>query len=77
MGYTEEEFKTTFGDNIQKEHVYSLHITPQVIFVNGEDVSAKSIKKNEEWWFMVVIKDDGKAQGYNKTLDKRYNLEHK
>ena len=77
MGYTEEEFTKTFGENIKKEHVYSIHIKPLVIFTNGEDVSATSIKKNEEWWFMMIIKDDGKAQGYNKTLDKRYNLEHK
>ena len=77
MGYTEEEFIKTFGENIKKEHLYSIHITPQIIFSNGEDITKKTLKKNEQWWFMIAIKDDGKAQGYNKTLDKRYNLEHK
>ena len=77
MGYSPEEFTATFGENIQKDNIYSLHIKPVVIFSNGNDVTATSVKKNEEWWFMITIRDDGKAQAYNKTLDKRYNLEHK
>jgi hypothetical protein len=76
MGYSDEEFTATFGENVTKEHIYSIHITPQVIFSSGEDITKKSLKKNETWWLMIAIKDDGKAQAYNKTLDKRYNLEH-
>ena len=47
---------------------------PTKLIENKKDVSNKKIKNNETWNFYIIEKNDQKIIGYNKTLDKRYNL---
>mgnify|MGYP007056158269 CR=1 FL=1 len=74
MGYTEEDLKVSFEDNIELENVFSIVMTPTTVIKGRKDVSAKEIKKNETWWFLIIKKEDNTALAYNKTLDIRYNL---
>lgn len=73
MGYTEEEFNKTFTD-VKVENVYSMNLLPTYTFKSGQDVTSEELKENETWWFIIMIKNDGTAIAYNKTLDFRYNL---
>ena len=73
MDYTNEDLKQYFGDSITKENVYSMELVPEKRVINKVDKS-KQIKKNTKWWYILIIKDDNNALGYNKTLDKRYEL---
>ena len=73
MGYTEEEFTKTFTD-IKVENVYSMNLLPTYSYKAGFDVTKEELKENETWWIIIMIKDDGTAIAYNKTLDFRYNL---
>ena len=74
MGYTEEDLKVSFEDNIKVENVYSIIMTPKTVIKARKDVSASELRERETWWFLIIKKDDGTAYGYNKTLDIRYNL---
>ena len=74
MGYSETEFNTTFGDDIQIKNVYSINIKPTYVYKSNTDVTSDELNENESWWFILMIKDDGTAISYNKTLDLRYNL---
>lgn len=74
MGYTEEEIKLNFGENVQIENVYSLNLMPKTVYKGGIDTTSKDLNEDESWWFLLIIKDDDTALGYNKTLDLRYNL---
>lgn len=74
MGYTEAEFTKTFGTEIQIDNVYSLNLVPKYAYKAKMDVTASELTKDESWWYLLMIKDDGTALGYNKTLDLRYNL---
>lgn len=74
MGYTEEDLKVSFEDNIKVENVYSIIMTPKTVIKAHKDVSASELRERETWWFLIIKKDDGTAYGYNKTLDIRYNL---
>ncbi len=74
MGYTEEEFYTTFGNDIALENVYSINIFPSLIIENEKDLTSTKIKENESWWYLLIIKNDDSAIAYNKTLDLRYDL---
>ena len=33
------------------------------------------LPKGTKWWFILIIKSEGGAIAYNKTLDIRYHLE--
>lgn len=74
MGYTEEEFTKTFGTDIKIENVYSLNLIPNYVLKANKNVTATDLKENETWWFILMIRNDGTAIAYNKTLDFRYNL---
>ena len=74
MGYTEEDLKVSFADEVKVENVYSIIMQPKTVIKARKDVSASEIKERETWWFLIIKKDDGTAYGYNKTLDIRYNL---
>ncbi len=77
MGYTEEDFKQNFGENIELENIYSIEITPKKAVISGQDVTATTIKQNTTWWYILIINKDGTAISYNKTLDTRYELKIK
>ncbi len=77
MGYTEEEFKSNFGEDIAIENVYSIEIVPKKSIREGKDNTSKTIKANTTWWYILIIRDDGTAISYNKTLDTRYELKVK
>ncbi len=74
MGYTIDEFYITFGNNINLENVYSINLIPNYVYKAGKNVTNKELKENESWWYILMIKNDGTAISYNKTLDLRYNL---
>lgn len=74
IGYTEEEFFKTFGEDTKLENVYSINLLPTILFKDGEDITTSELKENESWWFILIIKNDNTAIAYNKTLDLRYNL---
>jgi len=50
-----------------------MQLSPNKRVINNEDHSGV-IKENTKWWFILIVKDDNTAIGYNKTLDKRYDL---
>lgn len=74
MGYTEEEVKVTFGDEINIDNIYSIVMQPTTLIKAKKDLSENEIKERETWWFLIIKKSDTEALGYNKTLDIRYNL---
>lgn len=74
MGYTEEEFNLTFGEDIKIENVYSMNLLPTYSFKAGSDMTKEELSENENWWYIIMIRNDGTAIAYNKTLDLRYNL---
>lgn len=74
MGYTEEEFKITFGQNVDIKNAYSIYLNPKVSFKGGLNSTEKDLNEDETWWFILIIKDEKNAIGYNKTLDLRYDL---
>lgn len=63
MGYSMEEFNKSFAKEINHDNVYSLKLVP-----------TKEDNDNDEWWIIFIIKDDGSAIAYNKSLDIRYTL---
>ncbi len=73
MGYNKEEFENTYED-IKIENVYSIKLNVNKYIYFGEDKSDDILEENEVWWFLLLIRDDGSAQAYNKTLDLRYEL---
>ncbi len=77
MGYNEEEFNTTFKEGYSVDKVYSLKLKPTVFVQGGQDLSSKSIKENELWWYILIIRNDNTAIAYNQTLDLRYSLKRK
>lgn len=74
MGYSEDDFIKEFGDEFTTVDVYSIEMTPTIAYIEGKDVSEKKLEKNIKWWYILLIKKDGSAISYNKTLDIRYNL---
>ncbi len=74
MGYTEEDLTISFDEDVKLENVYSIVMKPTTVIKARKDVTNKELTENETWWFLIIKKDDGTAQGYNKTLDIRYNL---
>ena len=74
MGYTEKEFTIEFGENIKLDNIYSINLKPTTVIMSGIDISTIELNKNETWWFILIVKDDGNAYAYNKTLDLKYNL---
>ena len=74
MGYTEEEFYITFGNDLSLDNVYSINLFPTTLIENQIDVSSTKLAPNESWWYLLIIKNDETAVAYNKTLDSRYNL---
>ena len=74
MGYSEQEFTNTFGNDIKIDNVYSLNLLPTYSFKAGNNMTEEDLTENESWWFILMIKNDGTAIAYNKTLDLRYNL---
>ena len=73
MGYTEEEVKVTFGENIDINDIYSIVIQPNKYIKAHKDMSSE-LKTRETWWFLLIKKSNKEALGYNKTLDIRYKL---
>ena len=74
MGYTKEEFNIEFGTDIKIENVYSINMVPTSVIKANTNVTLHELKENESWWFILMVKNDGTAIAYNKTLDLRYNL---
>lgn len=74
MGFTEEEFKKEYGEAIKLENVYSINLIPTLVQKNKIDVTTVEIDENKSWWYILIIKDDYTANGFNKTLDIKYNL---
>lgn len=74
MGYTEEEFKKEFGSDVKLENIYSINLKPNYVFMSGIDITSVELNENETWWYLLIIKEDNTAYGYNKTLDLKYNL---
>lgn len=74
MGYTEEDIATIFGENIEIDDIYSIKMTPSKVMKNNRDVTKKEIKQNTVWWYILILKDNENAIGYNKTIDARYTL---
>ena len=73
MGYTEEDIIDNFGTGINKENLYSMKLKPTKRVIRDVDKS-KTIKENTTWWFILILKDEDNAIGYNKTLDEKYDL---
>jgi hypothetical protein len=48
---------------------------PNYLYKNNLNVTKTQISKNETWWFIIIIEDNGNVLAYNKTLDTRYQLE--
>ena len=74
MGFTEEEFQKEYGSEIKLENVYSINLQPTLILKDQIDVTTVEIDENKSWWYILIIKDDFTANGYNKNLDIKYNL---
>lgn len=74
MGFTEEEFKKEYGEEIKLENVYSINLIPTLVQKNKIDVTTVEIDENDSWWYILIIKEDYTANGYNKNLDIKYNL---
>ena len=75
MGYDEKEFIKVFGEKISEDNVYSLELTPITAFIEGKDQSDTYLPNGTKWWYILIIKSEGGAIAYNKTLDIRYHLE--
>ena len=75
MGYDEKEFIKVFGEKISEDNVYSLELTPITAFIEGKDQSDTFLPNGTKWWYILIIKSEGGAIAYNKTLDIRYHLE--
>jgi hypothetical protein len=74
MGFTEEEFKKEYGAKIKLENVYSINLQPTLVQKNKIDVTTVEVDENKSWWYIMIIKEDYTANGFNKTLDIKYNL---
>ena len=74
MGYTEEDYTKIFKERVEENNIYSLELKPDTVFMDGIDKTDKSLPNNIKWWFLLIIKSDGTAIGYNKTLNTRYHL---
>ena len=74
MGYIEEDIPKIFGENIDINNIYSIQIHPTKVLKNNRDVTKRELKDNTIWWYILVLKDDKNAIGYNKTIDARYSL---
>ncbi len=75
MGYNENEFIKIYGDKILEDNIYSLELSPSTAYIEGKDQTSTFIPKDTKWWFILIIKNEGGAIAYNKTLDIRYHLE--
>lgn len=69
LGYTKEEFKEEFGENIDITEVYSFNIFPTI-----SNNSSENIYPSDNWWFLIVKQDNYNAMAFNRTLGVRYNL---
>lgn len=74
MGYSEDEFRTTFPNVTNLDNVYSLKLTPTKYLKNKIDRTKETLSKNETWWLIIIIDDNNNVIAYNKTLDERYVL---
>lgn len=74
MGIDEDDFKKIFGEKIIEDRVFSLQLEPTEAFIEGKDQTDTYLPEGTSWWFIIVVKSDGTAIGYNKTLDIRYHL---
>jgi len=74
MGYTEDEVKQVFGDNIDISDIYSINLNPTYVYKGNQDLTSKELNENENWWFLLVKTSTTTATAYNKTLDIRYIL---
>ncbi len=74
MGYTEDEFYKTFGEDVKIDNVYSINLFPTKSIKNGKDFTNNDLNDNETWWFLLIIKNEQTALGYNKTLDLKYTF---
>ena len=74
IGYEEDDFKKIFGEKIALEKVFSLVLEPKEAFIEGKDQTNTFIPDGTTWWMIMVIKSDGSAILYNKTLDVKYHI---
>lgn len=74
MGFTLEEFQKEYGANIKLENIYSINLKPNLVLKNKIDITQVELNQNKIWWYLLIINDNLTANGYNKTLDLKYNL---
>ncbi len=74
IGYEEDDFQKIFGEKIALEKVFSLVLEPKEAFMEGKDQTDTFIPEGTTWWMIMVIKSDGSAILYNKTIDTKYHL---
>lgn len=74
MGFTEEEFQKEYEENIKLENIYSINLKPTLVQKNKIDVTAVELDESTSWWYILLIREDKTANGYNKTLDIKYDL---
>ena len=74
MGYNQDEFRLNFPNISNLDNVYSVTIKPTYLYRNHLNVTNTQLQENENWWFIIMIDDEGNTVAYNKTLDQRYNL---
>ncbi len=74
MGFTIEEFQKEYGYEIKQENIYSINLKPTKALKNKIDVTSVEIDEHTTWWYILLVKEDKTANGFNKTLDLKYNL---
>ena len=74
MGFTIDEFKKEYGEDIKLENIYSINLKPNQVLKNKIDITTVELNENENWWYLLIIKENNTANGYNINLDIKYNL---
>ena len=62
------------NDLMKQDYINQVKKMCEVLYKNNLNVTKTQVSKNETWWFIIIISDDGTVNAYNKTLDTRYQL---
>lgn len=74
MGFTLEEFQKEYEEDIKLENIYSINLKPTQVQKDKIDVTSVELDESTSWWYILLIREDKIANGYNKTLDLKYDL---